>query len=285
MRYRPIRNSAQLAPNAVRFQACPPAPDLAPYVSDFWQYDVLPPHDIVPIQVFPSGCVVLRFNISTASVQPILYGPSLRPDMKSVFVRRASAFGVALRIEGARALIGCDIAELADRRIDLGLVWRLDELCEKLWLASHFDLRVEVLADFLRRRLCPQYAPHPDLVRAIANLQTRAGRETLTRDTGANSRTLRRHFERNVGLSPKQLERVMRVQASLGLLARTPDLNCAHVALEAGFSDQPHFNREFKRLLDMSPGQFSRYVGRFHELRLVTSAPTASSRVHRSLRG
>jgi AraC-like DNA-binding protein len=270
MRYRPIRNSAQLSPSAVRFQTRAPDADLAPYVSDFWQYDVLPPHQLVPIQVFPSGCVVLRFNLYAAAVESVIYGPSLRPDMKSVFVSGVPAFGAALRLEGARALIHCDIAELCDLRLDLRLFWRheLSALCEQLALASSFEARSELLARYMRRELSQRYAPHGDLQHAIARLVAHGESSALPRELNVSERTLRRYFTSHVGLAPKALQRVVRVQATMRALVERPLLPRSRLALALGFSDQPHWNREFKRLLDMSPGHFGRYIGRFHEQEL-----------------
>jgi AraC-like DNA-binding protein len=48
-------------------------------------------------------------------------------------------------------------------------------------------------------------------------------------------------------------------------LLRVPQTSAAQVAQASGYSDQPHWNREFKRLLAMTPGEFTSYVGRFHE--------------------
>ena len=267
MRYRPIRNSAQLTPSAVRFQTRAPDASLAPYVSDFWQYDVLAPHPFVRIQVFPSGCVVLRFNLSATRVEPILYGPSLRSDMKSVFVRGESAFGAALRLEGARALITCDLAELCDLRLDLGLFWRsgLHALGEQLAQAPGFEARCAVLAAFMRRQLNARNPPHPDLLGALTRLQASQESSALPRELNVSERTLRRHFDAHVGLSPKALQRVLRVQGTMRTLVEQPQLPRARLALAGGFSDQPHWNREFKRLLAMSPGEFSHFIGRFHD--------------------
>jgi AraC-like DNA-binding protein len=270
MRYRPIRNSAQLTPSAVLFQSRPPEPDLAGYVSDFWQYDVLPPHVLVRIQVFPSGCVVLRFNLAATEAEPIIYGPSLRSDMKSVFVRGIAAFGAALTLQGARALVGCDVRELYDQRLDLRSVWPepLSVLCEQLALAPAFEQRAQLLASFLRRRLRSRFAPHPDFLDAVVRLAAHDRVAALPRELRVSERTLRRHFDRHIGLSPKELQRVVRVQTAMRALVERPAATRAGLAQLGGFSDQPHFNREFKRLLAMRPGQFTRYIGRFHEREL-----------------
>lgn len=267
MRYRPIRNSAQLTPSAVRFQTRPPAADLALFVSDFWQYDVRAPHPTSRIQVFPSGCVVVRFDIGPGEVRPVVYGPSVRPDMQSVFVAGTSAFGVALRLERAPSLIGCDISELRDQRLDLELLWPggTEELCDRLWHTQGLCERVDILTSFLRQHLRRQQAPHADFLCAVQKIGNRVDSSTLPRDLGLSERSVRRHFERNVGLSPKQVARVMRLQTAMRTLATVPATPHLRLALDAGFSDQPHFSREFKRLLGMTPGDFTRNLGRFHD--------------------
>jgi AraC-like DNA-binding protein len=230
-------------------------------------YDVLPPHELVRIQVFPSGCVVVRFNLAATVVESVLYGPSLRPDMKSVFARGIPAFGAALRLEGARALIGCDISELCDLRLELELFWRrgLRALGEQLALAPSFELRCALLSSFMRRELCARRVPHADVLNALAQLLAAGESAALPRQLNVSERTLRRHFDSHVGLSPKALQRVVRVQAAMRVLVERPHSPRSRLALAGGFSDQPHFNREFKRLLAMSPGDFTGYIGRFHD--------------------
>jgi AraC-like DNA-binding protein len=48
-------------------------------------------------------------------------------------------------------------------------------------------------------------------------------------------------------------------------LARNHERVFARIAAAGGWSDQPHFNREFRCLLGMSPGDFVRYAGCFHD--------------------
>ncbi|MDD9965087.1 MAG: helix-turn-helix domain-containing protein, partial [Myxococcales bacterium] len=267
MLYQPIRNSAQLTPSAVRFQVAAPPADLAGQVMDFWQYDVREPLDIVRIQVFPSGCVVLRFNLDPHGAEAIVYGPSLRPTMRSIFVGGVSAFGAALRLEAARDILRCDVAELCDLRLGQELFFgrRLPALCESLWRTQSFEDRTQVLASFLRARSNGRRTPHGDFLEALSHIERGARTTPLPRALRISERTLRRHFDRHVGLAPKQLERVVRVQTALRALVARPDSPATRLALDAGFSDQPHFSREFKRLMGLTPGAFARCHPRFHD--------------------
>lgn len=138
-------------------QSCPPASDLAEYLSEFWQYDVAGEAH-VPIQIYPSGVAVLRFDIGSSAVEASFYGPSLSPQMRGLFYRDVSVFGVALQATRTYSLFGISATELRDLRVQLDLMWpaQLDALKARLWATREFGLRVEVLSDFLRRVLRPE---------------------------------------------------------------------------------------------------------------------------------
>ena len=66
---------------------------------------------------------------------------------------------------------------------------------------------------------------------------------------------LERRFLWEVGLTPKRLSRIVRFQRAIDLL-RTTDERWAAVALDCGYYDQAHLNREFRDFAGQSPGQY-----------------------------
>lgn len=73
----------------------------------------------------------------------------------------------------------------------------------------------------------------------------------------AQQRQLQRHFKHWLGLSPKYFQRVRRVRALAAQLRRGAELDLAALALQYGFSDQAHMNREFRTLCGMTPKTFA----------------------------
>jgi AraC-like DNA-binding protein len=272
--YHPIRNSARLAGAGVTLQRASPPPDLAPYVDELWQYDVRSNVPFLPIQVYPSGCVVLRFNLWPEGVESILYGPSLSADAKGCFLRGVPVCGASFRPGRSYSLLGLAVHELVELRIDLEHLWpaRISEVAARLVEAPGFGERVAVMIDFLRNILRHDVTVHADfllafssLVRAIAG---GAPSELSESAGGSSARTLRRHFEKYAGLSPGQVARTVRVQGALARIASNPRTRLADLAATAGFSDQAHLSREFKRLIGIGPRDFAASVGRLHDAAL-----------------
>ena len=100
--------------------------------------------------------------------------------------------------------------------------------------------------------------PLPDrLVRAAAATLGRPGSRVgeLSRDLGLSERQLLRRFDDSVGYGPKTLDRVLRFQrfrARVRSLAAGQD-ELARVALDLGYADQSHLNRECVRLSGLTP--------------------------------
>jgi AraC-like DNA-binding protein len=90
--------------------------------------------------------------------------------------------------------------------------------------------------------------------------QLRAGSsvEAAARSAGYSQRQFVRLFSQSVGLTPRLYLRVQRFQQALRLMhSRAPQpASLADVASGAGYSDQPHFNRDFREFSGLTPQQY-----------------------------
>ena len=78
----------------------------------------------------------------------------------------------------------------------------------------------------------------------------------VVNESGYSHRRFIEVFRAAVGLGPKLYCRVLRFQGALDLVAARPEAALVDVALEAGYSDQPHFQREFRELAGVSPTRY-----------------------------
>jgi AraC-like DNA-binding protein len=91
----------------------------------------------------------------------------------------------------------------------------------------------------------------------ISALHTSGGRLRIADIAGMHGiceRTVRRTLHRATGLSPKAFASILQFHRALRLL-RDHQLSPAEAALEAGFADQSHMNRVFRRMGGFSPGR------------------------------
>ncbi|TGQ65484.1 AraC family transcriptional regulator [Mesorhizobium sp. M00.F.Ca.ET.186.01.1.1] len=90
------------------------------------------------------------------------------------------------------------------------------------------------------------------------NLHRPVRSEELEAVTGLDRYALSRHFRAAFSTSPHRFLLMRRLQRARRMIAAGEPL--AQIAIEAGFSDQSHFNRQFKKALGMTPGRWSALV-------------------------
>jgi AraC-like DNA-binding protein len=166
--------------------------------------------------------------------------------------------GVILRPGATQALFGCDADELAASHTFLDALWgaAASRLHEALLECDDEMHQLELMQSALFARLRPARAMHPAIARAMQGLGQRAPVASLAQASGLSHRHLLARFRAATGLAPKAYARVLRFRHALRLLARGQPL--ADVAIDAGYSDQAHFNREFRELSGMTPQAYKR---------------------------
>lgn len=92
-----------------------------------------------------------------------------------------------------------------------------------------------------------------------AHFQERVTLATASRAVGASESTLVHRLRRETGKSFKQLLLEIRLAEAKKLLATTA-LDLSAIGDACGFFDQSHFTREFKRAINLTPGQFRKLL-------------------------
>jgi AraC-like DNA-binding protein len=176
-----------------------------------------------------------------------------------------SQLGVQLGLtaSGARALLGMPASALAAQLATLEEVSpRLARLPDDLSTAGSWRgrlLRVEAaLLDVLRRRDPKEI--RPELARAMARLTRGVPVGAVADEVGYSRRHLSTLLAAEVGLTPKQYQRLARFQASRSCVvsAATAGRPLADAAAASGYADQAHLTREWTALAGCAPGAWLR---------------------------
>jgi AraC-like DNA-binding protein len=165
------------------------------------------------------------------------------------FEARGPLDDVGVRVQpAASALLAPSLAPLRDRVVDLaGLdpgVSRELAAAARAFTAGHPEALWKLLG-----RLAANHAIDEKIEASVTRIVASDGAtrvDTLARAAGWSLRTLQTRFLAQVGLTPKEFARLLRLQATLRALDGNSPL--AELASDAGFSDQAHATREVKRV-------------------------------------
>ncbi len=78
----------------------------------------------------------------------------------------------------------------------------------------------------------------------------------LSKQININRRQLERKFSSTIGLSPKQLSKTIRLQATLKMLLNKQFTSLTALAYEGDYYDQAHFIKDFKEFTGLTPKEF-----------------------------
>lgn len=203
---------------------------------------------------------------SSERMEPIpqasLWGASTRA-RRAIPQGRIHAFVALLTHRGARLLARDLGTPLADRVLDLGpfLGTAESSFPEQLRSSVGFEERVRLSQELLRRTLRDASAAACagaalDVAQAIASHRLRGSVASIAAGYGITTRTLHNRFHKEIGLSPKRLQRVARLNRVVRALHPRPwgGKPAEDVLLE--FHDEAHLYHEFRNLTELAPSAF-----------------------------
>jgi len=250
-----------------------PAPTLTPYVKCYWVLRALQAASSVD-RIFPDGCTELIFHrggrfaqLGTdggVSEQPrSLYYGQLDRFIILRRARRVETIGVRFHPAGAVPLLHVAANEISGHSVgfaDLG-GRPARELEERVHDAASARSAIRRIESYLLARLDAASSIDPAITASLARIRATSGGTSvnkLARLAGVGVRQLERKFAVGVGLSPKRLATVTRLQGAFALIEAGGCTPLTDVAQACGYFDQSHFIRDFRRLAGLSPSRFLR---------------------------
>jgi AraC-like DNA-binding protein len=123
--------------------------------------------------------------------------------------------------------------------------------------------KIALMEDVLKQQLA-EYAIIDKLLSAVVNdisgAKGNVSINKLCKKYNRSRATLSQRFAEYTGLSPKELARIYRFNHFVITKLKQCDKTFAEVALECGYYDQSHLNREFKSITGITPSRFFSYA-------------------------
>lgn len=252
-----------------------PPPALRPFVKTLWvadQANVQQPTEFEREHVLPTGHTHLVFRLSDQPLRLFddvedatgqILGPAAVGGARYTYYVRdisipSGSAGAMLLPGAAELLFGVPSDELAERHTLLDDLWgrSANSAREQLLEARSPEQKLDVLESLLAARLPAVRGLHPAVAHALEQFWTTTDVRKVVMASGYSHRQFIALFRRAVGLTPKLYCRVLRFQKVLERVAADPSASWVDLALDAGYSDQPHFAREFREFTGITPQQY-----------------------------
>ena len=245
---------------AVTVTTVSPGPALAPYLRRFELVETTAPISRV---LLPEPGLVLGVRYagaSSADGASIPTGAAMLTGLRVKARRMATAGGSGVVVAkftelGAAAFLDVPLHHLFGTIVPLEQLLpptTVEQLVEEVREAPAAAGRVHALERFLTARL----RPRSDRLVAEATRVLRGSRgcariATVARDLGVSQDLLEKRFRRKVGATPKQFASILRFRQAVAV--HRPGRDLGTLALDAGYYDQAHFNRQFRFVTGCAP--------------------------------
>jgi hypothetical protein len=255
------------------YQTFRPLPDLEPLIKCYWTLEVPSETDPPRQRIIPDGCIEMIFILGddvkrftsekTFIIQPraMVLGQITEP----FYVQPTgyvNSFAIRFYPYGFANFVTTPIKELANKETPIELLFEKSvakKFEREIIQAKNTRRRIEVAETFLLSKLNNKTSIDSivkSTIDAIFFSRGNASVNTILKDDLSKRRQLERKFLKQVGISPKQLGKVIRLQTALKILLNQRDQQLTKVAYESDYYDQAHFSKDFKEFTGTSPSEF-----------------------------
>jgi len=255
------------------YQTFKPHSDLEAIVKCYWTLEVPAQKHVQPQLILPDGCLEMFFTLgddikryTTGNefiLQPrqMVLGQITEP----IYIEpigNVNTFAVRFYPYGFANFVRTPIYELANEETPLNLLFgddAADVLGRQVIQASSTEERIAIVEKFLLDRLSEKATIDNIVKTTVDTLLLSKGSKPITsilKDDLSKRRQLERKFINQIGISPKQLGKVIRLQATLQMLLNQKSETLTEIAYESEFFDQAHFIKDFKEFTGITPREF-----------------------------
>ncbi|MDR2009902.1 MAG: helix-turn-helix transcriptional regulator [Bacteroidales bacterium] len=256
----------------MNYQTFEPDENLRTFVKCYWILEN--PEETYPEvqEIVPDGCMEMIFHCAdlyeqydengTSIIQPrcFVIGQLTRP-LKIKPTGETKIFSVRFHPEGFMPFATIPIKEMENRAVSLKELFGKDgyEIEQKIVKSGSVFDKIKHIEEFLINKLSRTETIDRMIKSTVETILTANGQisvEDLTRQIDTNRRQLERKFSSAIGLSPKQLSKIVRLQMVLKLLMSGKFTNFIDLAHYGEYYDQAHFIKDFKEFTGYTPKEF-----------------------------
>ncbi len=257
----------------MNYQTFKPHKDLESIVKFYWTLEVPFDPKNKKQKIVPDGCIEMTFNLGNkikryTSENDFILHPNamvMGQRTKSYYilpVGNVDTFAICFYPIGFGNFVKTTLENLVDKETPIAELFgqaEANELEQQIVEAIDTEQRINIVETFLLKKLNLKNIIN-NIVKSTVDAILKTNGTTLIniilKDNISKRRQLERHFKKQIGISPKQLSKAIRLQATLQLLLNKKSLTLTDIAYESDYFDQSHFIKDFKDLVGVTPKDF-----------------------------
>jgi AraC-like DNA-binding protein len=256
----------------MNYQTFEPNQDLNTLIKCYWTLES--PKEETPQKqtIVPDGCMEMIFHYGdlyrqytengNSIIQPrcFVIGQLTRP-LEIEPTGEIGVFSVRFHPNGFLPFATIPIKEMENTAVSLEKLFGKDgqKIEQRILNASSTSEKIKLIEEFLLNRLTNIETVDRIIKSTVDTILTANGQlsiDELSKQTKINRRQLERKFSSTIGLSPKQLSKTIRLQATLKILLNKNFTSLTALAYQHEYYDQAHFIKDFKELTGLTPKEF-----------------------------
>ena len=250
------------------FKRLEPSEKLSPFVESYWFINTDIDHPINTKEyLHPEGGVGIILNYAdplqldgiNQTVPCILDGTNTLTrelGLKGVL----DAVGIRFKAAGAHLIFSLPLNELKNETLPLAdtPLRNYPVLYSKLAQAKSISEKVSTIESWLYKSLLPDSKPSNLVKQSLQLIKSQNGLvniESVAKSLDVNLRRIERLFNSQVGMTPKEYSRNLRIKAARSYI-KSNKLSFTEIAYDLGYYDQAHFINQFKKVTGITPREY-----------------------------
>ncbi len=257
----------------MNYQTFQPNSELNSLIKCHWTLEVPAEYSSEKQRIVPDGCMEMIFILgddikrytseNEFIIQPkaIVVGQITEPFTIQP-VGYVNCFATRFYPYGFASFIKTPLKNLENKETAIAELFgqtRANALQQKIVHAANTKKRIKIIETFLLNKL-NEKATIDNIVKSTVDaLLATSGSspiKVILKEDLSKRRQLERKFLKQIGISPKQLGKVVRLQTALKLLLNQKKETFTEIAYESEYYDQNHFIKDFKEFTGTTPKEF-----------------------------
>lgn len=257
----------------MNYQTYQPNADLEALISCYWTLEVPAETSAQKQRIIPDGCIEMAFILGDdikryTTDQDFILQPRamvLGQTIEPFFIEPTgyvNTFAVRFYPYGFANFVSIPIQDLANKETPIAVLFgekNATILEQKIIQATNSKQRIAIIEHFLLEKLKDKSTIDIIVKQTVDALLSSNGNESITTILKADQskrRQLERNFKKQIGVSPKQLGKLIRLQTALKMLLNEDAQSLTNIAYESAYFDQSHFIKDFKEFTGINPKAF-----------------------------